>query len=82
MPKKCESCRFFKVLVPDDFENSVCTSLGVNSDPDVNYRRVPTMTEAREICNKEGDGIFVYFQPKAETRAVSSVPAQPRRTAA
>lgn len=64
MPKKCESCRFFYALAKGDFDNSICTNVDVNGHTSVNFAEVPTMTEARQICDREGDGIFVYFEPK------------------
>ena len=82
MPKKCEGCRYFS---NEAALGERCHQGEVRSRVDPDFVFLNAYTElgpAREICNKEGDGIFVYFQPKAETRAVASVPAQPRRTVA
>lgn len=56
MPNRCESCRFFAGHYRS-FEESSCVRLELPED----------ITAAREICNKEGDGIFVYFEPKTPT---------------
>lgn len=84
MPKKCESCEHLLRLDPDDFEFSICRSTGVNAHETVNFCRVPTMTEAREICNKEGDGIFVYFEPKTPTAGAAfvQITREPKATTA
>lgn len=42
-----------------------------------------SLDEAREICNKEGDGIFVYFQPRdPQAGATFAEPVQIGRAAA
>lgn len=70
MAKKCLSCRFFKP--GPTFESSFC------SNPDVHYPlthyrgAMLIIWAAREICDKEGDGVFVYFQPKLQEHKASA----------
>lgn len=74
MPNKCESCKHYR---PD---NNRCKAWPVrNLGGD--YVSVD-LTTARDICDRESNGIFVYFEPKtptsgaafeAETRPVGSV---------
>lgn len=62
--KKCERCRHFRSdRNRRGFEAGVCTSssIAINSLP---------ILDAREICDKEGDGIFVYFEPKTPAAGV------------
>lgn len=60
MKKKCESCKHH--VVPSsstEFEKSFCVSPKIDRT---------LIMEAREICDKEWDGRFVYFEEKdAET---------------
>lgn len=70
MPKKCESCRFHSSkrskLSIGEIALVFCTNPIVASDeikemfPD---RIGLPLDIAREVCDKEGDGIFVYFEP-------------------
>ena len=66
MPKKCESCQNFR---PDwrnrGFEAGACISRKI-----VTMNSLPILT-ARGLCDKEGDGIFVYFEPKTPAAGVA-----------
>lgn len=65
MPKKCEGCRHFKPAEGGQFTDGRCDSLDVSNTRPYWKRRGPVLiTIAREICDKEGDGIFVHFEPK------------------
>jgi hypothetical protein len=67
MTKKCDSCRHRKesdqgllgtairCANPVILKLAYTTKMPASDMP---------LTYAREICNKEGDGIFVYFEPK------------------
>ena len=67
MPKKCASCRHFQSDPnSDQFERGFCTHIRIRR-PSLwtppGQQPVP-INRAREICDKEGDGIFVHFEPK------------------
>ncbi len=89
MPRKCDECKFYKseavhrneaIRRLDYCTNAQCTTAQIREMfPD---RKGVPLDIAREICNKEGDGIFVYFQPKAETRPSGSVSEPTRRATA
>jgi len=72
MSKKCDSCRFFSVGQLGER----CHQTDVRGRVDPDFVVAPGYTEltpAREHCDKEGDGIFVYFQPmlQIERRAAA-----------
>lgn len=67
--KKCENCRFFVPLPGNIWEVAKCLSPDVvndalERDPDINPRWVPYIMDARSICDREGDGRFVHFEPR------------------
>lgn len=62
MPKKCESCRHFRPA--EQFEKSVCQNSRVINTQPYTSRSLMLINTARDICDKEGDGIFVHFEPK------------------
>lgn len=69
MPNKCESCRHFRLSRPKgDFRNGTCSSeqVALTRTLMLTGAFLPIST-AREICDREGDGIFVYFEPKEPT---------------
>lgn len=56
MPKKCLSCRHFvENQITGNFEDAVC----LHTETVFN-----NVIEARNICDREGDGHFVYFEPR------------------
>ena len=59
---KCETCRFLRTGPSP--ETSYCTSPEVNTEFYGIKFAATSLPKAREICNKEGDGIFVHFEPK------------------
>lgn len=61
MPKKCESCLFFLPSRGDAFEDGRCDSPSLIIEHGLDY--LPEIYVARELCDKEGDGHFVYFEP-------------------
>lgn len=69
MPLKCESCKHYRPI-GSRFEDAWCEHPQVkypktNGIPHPAIPRISvTVSAAREICNKEGDGIFVYFEPR------------------
>ncbi len=65
MPKKCESCRFYRNFKSQPFEKGICSS------PDVFSSKVLT---ARQECDKEGDGRFVYYEPKPPAAGMTFEP--------
>lgn len=73
MPKKCESCRhYLPVPGTNEFHKAQCTSWEVLSlEAHIFGGPMPLIEDAREICDKEGDGIFVYFEPKVPTAGVA-----------
>ena len=71
MPKKCESCRFYAHQVSELYFD-LCkqqTVVDLVFPPEFETDKFvdAPLTLARDICNKEGDGIFVYFDPKTPT---------------
>lgn len=70
MPKKCESCLHF---VPFNPQRVVDSSVSRCSQELIKLKHrtaaaVPIDT-ARDTCDKEGDGIFVHFEPRDPTPA-------------
>lgn len=65
MPK-CESCRFYDKPSPSHtFGAGQCRQSEIGSRLGKNgLRGFHTIEFAREICDREGDGRFVYFEPK------------------
>lgn len=62
MPKKCESCRhYFSDPAMKGVE--VCGSEDVIGQIAVGVAEAIDLNFGRMICDKEGDGIFVYFEP-------------------
>ena len=62
MSKKCEMCRHFFNDPALEFKYGVCGSedvLGVM----LGSAEAIDINSGRMICDKEGDGIFVYFEP-------------------
>ena len=86
MPIKCESCkhcvsvkvprfRFGKAIVSGDLQtvkvckNHLCTTEDIREQfPD---RHGMPLDMAREICDREGNGIFVHFEPKTPASGAS-----------
>jgi hypothetical protein len=61
----CESCKHYQPAVSRrNFESGFCLS------PD--QPRTAIMN-AREVCDKEGDGRFVYYEPKQPTAGAEFV---------
>jgi hypothetical protein len=58
MPMKCESCRHFKNPDSTDFNRGQCESPEVT----VLKYRLPIYV-ARNLCDEEQNGRFVYFEP-------------------
>jgi|CXWL01.1.fsa_nt_gi hypothetical protein len=75
MTKKCESCRHFFIDPALEFKYGVCGSedvLGVM----VGSAEVIDINAGRLICDKEGDGVFVYHDPIEPTAgAAAELPA-------
>jgi hypothetical protein len=70
MPKKCESCKHYGNLSSDGkFENGFCNSRALAVSSGLQGRSIP-ITLGREICDVEGDGIFVHFEPKTPVSGV------------
>ncbi len=58
---KCEYCRFFD-NGPSGFDSGICKNeqvLNITGD-----WIAALINDARNICDREGDGHFVYFEPK------------------
>jgi len=81
LQNKCESCRHFEPS-PKSFWAGRCVRVEILNDASMRGYAVFNIKRARNICDREGDGIFVYFEPrdpatgaafKAETRPVGSV---------
>lgn len=64
MPKKCESCQHYvgQPIFGKEFCLNVIVKAAAKSD-DVFLDQFTKLDPAREICDTEGDGIFVFFQP-------------------
>jgi hypothetical protein len=61
--KKCDTCLHHSKYATRGAVIELCSAPATQVD-----NRIPTqLGDARVICNKEGDGIFVYFQPKSAT---------------
>lgn len=81
--KKCESCRFFVPKGPR-FEDAGCSQINVRrptlfAPPE---SQPVAIRPAREVCNKEGDGIFVYFEPSYPSAGAAFADRRPARRAA
>ena len=67
MPKKCEECRHYKPSgLARGFWNGFCASPTILNIREVVMSNL-SIRYAREICDREGDGIFVHFEPKCPT---------------
>lgn len=67
MPKKkCESCRHYDKPSPShSFGAGQCRQSEIGSRlGKKGLRGFHTVEFAREICDREGDGVFVYYEPK------------------
>lgn len=88
MPKKCESCRNYRTttgpatigrLRRDHFGDNIPTIEVCSYFPVEPYRCGEGLVEsmrldqARDICDREGDGIFVYFEPKEPTSGAAFI---------
>jgi len=60
--KKCEKCKFYFGDSQEPFEKGVCASPIVIGTFGVEAEAMD-ITAAREMCDREGDGHFVYFEP-------------------
>ncbi len=65
MTKKCYECHFYDQKQGSEFCQRMMPELPESEGSFI------ALDTAREICNKEGDGIFVYFEP-----ILSSPPAR------
>lgn len=96
MSKKCESCRHYDVEYVDIRPIVIIGGKFIEQPPRpgtvlscTNFNiaiidnlggKVP-LSQAREICNREGDGIFVYFEPTVPTAgAAAEIPHSAIRT--
>lgn len=77
--KKCDGCRFYGVKSVHEREAMrairFCTSpKTVTTEVERMFpdRLGVPLDMAREICDREGDGFFVYFEPKEPTRGVGN----------
>ena len=70
MPNKCESCRFQKT---DSFESDMCASPDVNAAFSGHKKAMLSLGTARDICDRESNGIFVYFEPKEPSTGATFV---------
>ena len=64
--KICERCKHYRPnAVTDNFESGTCSQPDIVA-PDVrlHQRNWKWIEAARDVCDKEGDGRFVYFEPK------------------
>lgn len=59
MPRKCDTCRHFKAG-PADF----CTSPEIGTIRAHSRMAMTVLWAARETCDREHDGHFVYFEPR------------------
>lgn len=87
----CESCRHYGSKVVHENEarrlirfctNDLCTTDQVREQfPD---RLGMPIDMAREICDREGDGFFVYYEPKDPSAGVAfvQITREPRAHAA
>lgn len=67
MSLKCECCKHFVSVETVIGTVAKCTSTEVSTRVDRQFVTLVSLTElepAREICDREGDGHFVYFRPK------------------
>ena len=58
MPKKCESCKYYRNYGNVPFEKGICTSQKTWN---------ANIVLARDECDKEGNGTFVHYEPKTPT---------------
>jgi len=86
MPIKCEGCRYFeqptviheKSVRPfrhvSVCTNKLCVPNYFEIKPNFHGLNIDT---AREICDREGDGIFVHFEPKPSAGAAFATGTSP-----
>lgn len=70
MSKKCECCRHFQLSRPKGhFNDGTCRNSTVVDEGSLftGTRTSLPILKAREICDREGDGRFVHFDPKDDT---------------
>lgn len=61
MPRKCDSClHSSKYPGPRGTVIELCSAPATQLDK----RIVTQLGDARVICDREGDGVFVYYQPR------------------
>lgn len=63
---KCKDCRHYEPAPTNVFFHGSCRNPRVHRSV-TNSRSADVkldIVEAREICDREGDGIFVHFEPK------------------
>lgn len=79
MPKKCESCRFYcnEITEHRNFYLGYCTRDDVFAESPIPddpafYQDYPRIADARKICDREGDGVFVYFEPLEQAEKMAA----------
>ena len=86
MPKTekiCESCRFYEKPTPNHtFGAGRCTNENVvrRGSRQFSAREFHSIDLSREICDKEHDGHFVYYEPKQPAAgAAAAASIRPQR---
>lgn len=64
MPKKCEGCQFFFNDPAQGFHEGICVNETIAAVVSGGICDVIDIDSARHVCDREGDGIFVYYEPK------------------
>lgn len=70
--KICSRCRYYRPSVTGRFEHGICVERSIVR---LNGRRSSTFLRimaAREVCDREGDGRFVHFEPVAQLAGVAA----------
>lgn len=66
---KCQSCpHYVQPFIEKGPFDALCghTTIHEIADPDYENHFKIEIEVAREICDREGDGIFVYFEPRTD----------------
>lgn len=68
----CHLCRHFRPSVTGRFDDGICvdrTIVRLHGRPGTTWFRI---NPAREVCDREGDGRFVHFEPVDQLPGVTA----------
>lgn len=86
MQRKCESCRHYQPsrAFPGQFARGVCHTVRIRRPTISTPPEAPPVPilEARDICDREGDGHFVHFEPLIPEAGAAAAAAPQKAMAA